>query len=359
MRVLFDFQIFLLQKYGGISRYYIELFKHLKRLENCEPTLDVPLKICNYKMSTNGEIKSSINIKFKKLIKPALFASGIYYSHKYRKPKHDLLHRTYFNKWINKPKIKSVMTIYDIIPEKVLLEKYGYFRVDEKKDFFFKNVDHIIAISQHTKDDLVEYYKVKEKDISVVHLGLSFERNRVNDIKEKKRWILYVGNRRGYKNFDLLLNAFKDSKLFEDYKLIIFGGEKPSKEEIKVIEKFLKGNNRFSFVEGTEEQLIHYYTKSEIFVYTSLFEGFGLPPLEAMNFGCKVLSSNIPSIVEVFGDNIQLFNPYSKDDLVQKLEIVVEKNAMDLFSKNYLPLIKKYHWESCAIKTLEVYDKTV
>ena len=113
-------------------------------------------------------------------------------------------------------------------------------------------------------------------------------------------------------------------------------------------------------VNGDDAKLANYYRNASLFVYPSLYEGFGIPPLEAMGYGCPVVCSNTSSIPEVVGDAAILFDPYSLDSISNAIETVLTNNHLrsSLISRGF-EQIQKFSWKKCADETLDVYKKVL
>ena len=220
-------------------------------------------------------------------------------------------------------------------------------------------VDHIISISESTKNDLIEILGVDETKISVVHLGVdteAFNQKFITSIK--KPYLLYVGKRDGYKNFEGFLKAFsKSTKLKSELSIIAFGGGLFSTREKKLI----KENNLENYIiqiGGDDNKLIELYQNARAFVYPSKYEGFGLPPLEAMAAGCPVISSNTSSMPEVINNAGEFFDPLDIENIKHSIEKVVfsearTKKLIKLGTEN----LKNFSWSKCAKSTTEIYKK--
>jgi glycosyltransferase involved in cell wall biosynthesis len=169
-------------------------------------------------------------------------------------------------------------------------------------------------------------------------------------------YLLYVGQRSGYKNFDQLLAAYAASPaLHKNYDLIAFGGGVWTAAERKSIEElFLYG--KVKQLQGGDGTLADLYANAAVFVYPSLYEGFGIPPLEAMSFGCPVACSQTSSIPEIVGDASIFFDPNSSESISRALETIVTDQvlARDLVARGRIQ-IQLFSWDRCAQETLEVY----
>lgn len=360
MKVIYDYKIFS-QPYGGISRYYTTLANQL--LKNGEDVQIIPgLHQNNYLKYLSGNL-----VNGKKLKRfPANTAriinliNHLYCELEIKFQKPDIVHETYYS---SLPHLKTnsvrVTSVYDMIHELYAED----FLINDKTRFLKKasisRVDHIISISQSTKNDLIEILGVDEKKISVVHLGVdtnAFNQKLTTSIK--KPYLLYVGKREGYKNFEGFLIAFsKSKKLKSEFSIIAFGGGVFSTKEKKlIIENNLE--NCIIQIGGDDNKLIELYQNATAFVYPSKYEGFGLPPLEAMAAGCPVISSNTSSMPEVINNAGELFDPFDIENIKHSIEKVVfsearTKELIKLGNEN----LKKFSWSKCSKSTTETYKK--
>src|SRR5262249_28133837 len=148
--------------------------------------------------------------------------------------------------------------------------------------------DHVICISENTRQDLVRLFGVDPARTSVVHLGYSLTAQADplhTDNGEGRPTLLYVGSRTGYKNFTALLQAYASSPVLREFELIAFGGHPVLPDERKEIERLGIGD-RVRFESGSDRELAARYRAASAFVFPSKYEGFGIPPLEAMSHGC-------------------------------------------------------------------------
>lgn len=354
IKILFDHTIFLHQKNGGISKYINKINENL-------PAFKIVSKIFS-PITINDNLKKNQNsnifyLKFKKIPR---FSTKIFYLINnlasiiyifFFKP--DIIHFSYYNNNLLKYiKIPYVVTVYDLISEKMNFKKTMF----EKGDLI-KNAKHILCISNQTKRDLIRYYKINKKKITVIYLGVDQHKYLK---KNKKKYILFVGSRGRYKNFTNFLKAFSKSKyLLKNYKVLCFGGEKFSNEEISMFNKF-KIEKKIFFKSDDDLNLKKTYTDASLFINPSLLEGFGLTNLEAMRCGCPVICSNIPVFKEVLGNSVEYFNPKNIEDIRNKLERILksEKKKLILIKKGFKK-VEEYSWRKCAYKTSEIYKKII
>ena len=224
----------------------------------------------------------------------------------------------------------------------------------------------VIAISENTKKDLGKLLKVPAKKITVIYNGISpifgQPSGKTSGTKQRKPFLLYTGVWRGHKNLPRLIEAFhilkKEKKL--PLKLVITGKPDPKFPEVKNSVKKFKLQKEVVFTGHiTEKELIKLYQSAQLFVFPSLYEGFGLPLLEAMKSGTPVVASNASSIPEICGkSNAVFFDPYNVKDIAAKIYMVYKNKALQkrLIARG-LAHAKKFSWEQTAEKTFEIILK--
>ncbi|WP_298199960.1 glycosyltransferase family 1 protein [Desulfosporosinus sp.] len=234
-----------------------------------------------------------------------------------------------------------------------------------------KHVSRVITISNFSKKDIMEHIpSIKEDSISVIYLAANNSFKVVNKdeaitkLKEKfginGSYILAFGGIDPRKNTELIINMFIESKRKEQIneKLVIVGipNWKQAKFYNIVQESEYRDDIIFTnFV--SEEDLVLLYNSASVFLYPSLYEGFGIPPLEAMACGVPVITSNTTSIPEIVGDAALLINPQNGEELKEALlTILNDKNLRYVLISRGFEQVKKFSWQKMAEKTLEVYN---
>ncbi len=222
-------------------------------------------------------------------------------------------------------------------------------------------MDKIICVSENTKKDLLNFYNLRPDKIEVIYNGsdhLIPVKNRENlEISVEKPYILYVGSRSKYKNFNLFIEAFsKSKKIYDNFDVICFGGGNFSKLEIDLLKK-LKVLNKINLILGDDRKLKSCYKNASLFIYPSLYEGFGIPILEAMHEGCPTIVSDIPVFREILDNRSYFFDPKNCENLIFNME----KILFDSEIKNNLISLgrtdsKKYTWSECYNKTMKLYN---
>jgi len=230
-----------------------------------------------------------------------------------------------------------------------------------------KTADKIIAVSYSTKQDLLKYFKVADKQIKVIHEAADekfqpLDKETIQKFKTKYNlnspFILYVGTLEPRKNIPTLIKAFYNLRKYNlPHKLVITGKKGWKYNSIfEIIEKFdIQGDVIFTGY-MPDEDLPALYNAADLFVYPSLYEGFGLPPLEAMSSGCPVITSNTSSLPEVVGDAGIMIDPYDVDTLTSSIYKVLTNDGLkaDMVEKG-LERAKMFSWEKTAKETLKIY----
>ncbi|MFA5993198.1 MAG: glycosyltransferase family 1 protein [Candidatus Pacearchaeota archaeon] len=265
-------------------------------------------------------------------------------------------------------KFKKIVTIHDIIPliypEQFKSKDLFYWRVIFPQ--YIRKVDRIITSSENTKKDLMKLLKVSEEKINVILLAQDEiykpikNKGVLDKIKEKyslsNNFIFYSGSINPRKNLKRVIEAFQQIQSKIDYDLIITGGTIwKSKHETEMI-----SNNSRIKVLGLvpKEDLVSLYNLAKVYVYPSLYEGFGLPILEAQACGCPVITSNISSMPEVSGNGAILVDPYDVDEIARSMErIIRDKKLRNSLIKEGYKNVKRFSWDKCAKETMKVYEE--
>lgn len=286
-----------------------------------------------------------------------------------KKSKIDLFHSTHYTV----PVMyfgKMVVSIYDLIhlvyPE-YLSSKPAYFYAKFMISTACRKAKKIITISKNTKNDIIKYFHMKPQKIEITYPAVSGDFNpspAKSEIMKKKyeKYILYVGAIRPHKNILLLIDAFfklKREKKME-HKLILIGkGKIPYIYEVrKKISDFAIGNEVIIMEEIEQDKIVDFYRGADLFVFPSLYEGFGLPPLEAMACGCPVVCSNTSSLPEVVGDSALTVSPTAADELVSAIyKVNTDANLRNNLVKKGLERAKMFSWKKMAEETLKIYGE--
>ena len=361
MKICFDNEIFWTEKFGSISsRYFFNLIKLLSNNND----LDVKVFAKFYLNIKLDDLPKKIIIGNRVRFRPPFTGSffrkinSFFLNKEIKKYKPDIIHKTYYTNFLPKNhNSKVILTVMDLWHEK----NYKTYR---PKEYSLKISDHIICPSISTKKDLMEIYNVDEKKITITYFGIEkFEnfkdQNFINNYK--KPFLLFVGARGRYKNFNNLVEAFAQSKtLYKDFDIVCFGGVEFSSDEINLLKKLKIFDYVHKEKNNDDQTLLTLYKNAKCLVYPSSHEGLGLPPIEAMSLGCPTITSNHAAVMEGVGNASATFDPNN----ILQLKITLEEN---LYSDDKLKkLIKlgflqseKFSWEKCVEETLEIYKNTL
>lgn len=315
-------------KMSGIGTYIQNLMKNgcydvaLGNKEDIEQ-VNSKIKTIDFNMGIYG-IKEQLKFPYKALKKENI----------------DVLHVPHYNVPIFY-RGKMIVTIHDLthllFPE-FLPNKLAYLYAKFMMWIGIKKANKVITVSENTKKDILKFFKVNPDKIEVVYLGVGdeFVKKEKKDIEylyerfnipRDKRILMYVGNLKPHKNLERLLEAYSKISIIENTCLLLVGKAFDKYTVLEDREKELNiDKNVIHTGIVTQEELVDLYNLSDLFVFPSLYEGFGLPILEALACGTNVICSNSSSIPEVGGDVVEYFDPYSIEEMANKIEEGLNKN---------------------------------
>ena len=346
-----------MQKYGGISRYFANLHTGISGLEGYESKLGLLFSDNAYikkerlpAQFLNGFVKkASRRYKYNKWYSKYLLGQSNF----------DVFHPTFYHPYfLRSLKKPFILTVHDMINE-LFPQYYATDPFTGYKAQLIQKADHIIAISESTRKDIQKFFDVEDRKISVIHLSnyVPVSSDRPGETPAADDYLLFVGDRFGYKNFDLFLEAAAPLMLKYSIKLICAGGGPFKPGELKLIGE-LNVSGRVSQTSVTDTALSQLYKNAIAFIYPSLYEGFGLPVLEAFANNCPLIVSNTSSLPEVGGDAAEYFNPADKESLTFAIDKVIGNKILqqELRVKGRERL-KLFSFETCLKKTLQVYNR--
>jgi len=375
MKIAYDSQIFCAQEYGGVSRYFCEIAPRIAKTPGVQVSITAPMHVNAYlahvppgiasgfRAPNTDRFQTNRGVNYPRL---ALRGLGLLMGDwMLRAMKPDIVHETYFSPYrLGARRARRVLTIHDMIHEKFASSFPHADKTARYKALAAERADHVICISDSTRSDAIEILGIAPEKTSVIYLGFDLMNTAGAYVEERifsgrKPFLLYVGNRGGYKNFVRLLEAYATSpQLKAGYDLICFGGGKFLANELETMRKLGLDSGQVAQLGGADQLLAKLYEHASAFVFPSLYEGFGIPPLEAMSHDCPVVCSNTSSIPEVVGDAGEYFDPANTESIRVAIERVVTSdcNRQLLISKGRERL-KKFSWDRCAIETLDIYRK--
>jgi glycosyltransferase involved in cell wall biosynthesis len=335
MKVIYDHQIFTLQRFGGISRYFYEIIKR----GIADKEMDVQLSL----LLSNNEYLDRENFpKVRPYFPNHDFKGKNFSMHLFNRmntlgklkfAKKDVFHPTYYHPYFldKMGKVPFVVTFLDMIHEK-FSARFPELGQDDTmfryKKMLLENAAAVIAISECTKRDMMSIFGVDGAKIKVIYLGSSFDNSSVSTERvHGGPYILFVGNRGHYKNFEFTLPVFKALvDKHPDLSYVCAGGGNFTPQEKQAIAAYgLEGKIHYY---GINDQILaNLYSYAELFLFPSLYEGFGIPVLEAFACGCPCVMSSGGSLPEVGRDAARYFDPENVDEAIIVINEVLESDA--------------------------------
>ena len=385
MKILYDHQIFYRQNYGGVSRYFCELMDQFSKDPNISFTLPIhyvqndnlaqfPQLNKYWSGRYNGLYNNNLVSSLQKKIRFNALNFGLNYvinnqgesERLLKKQDFDVFHPTYYEPYFLKylQKKPFVLTVYDMIHEHFP----NYFKANDQtrvwKKQLIENAAIIIAISENTKQDILKFTNADPDRIHVIYLGNPFEH--INHEQStpgpdvllfEKPYLLFVGDRSRYKNFDFFIESVAEMLCKNDELHVVCAGSIPFTHEEKKLLKNLNISHKVHHIKINDTILKNLYQNARAFVFPSIYEGFGLPILEAFSCGCPAIISKSSSLPEIGGDGAIYFNPSDKESIILAIENVLfnERNRDNLIEKGY-DRLKFFSWEKTANKTKKNYE---
>lgn len=340
-------------KMSGIGTY----IQHLLKAEIYDIALGKESDLKEYNINTLIEynspiygIKEQLKFPYKKL----------------KKIKPDVLHIPHYNVPIFY-RGKMIVTIHDlthlVYPE-FLPNKLAYFYAKFMMWIAIKKSTKIMTVSQNTKKDILKFFKVNPDKIEVIYNGVGKEfvkkgKEEIEYLYEKfnipknKKIIMYVGNLKPHKNLERLLEAYSKIQDKEETVLLLVGKSFKKYDILEDKEKLLKIKENVIHTGMVEQkELVDLYNLADLFVFPSLYEGFGIPVLESLACGTPVICSNTSSLPEVGKDRVGYFNPMDIEDIKNKIEEYL-KNNKEINCEDYL---KEFNWSHIVEKVEKVLN---
>lgn len=351
MNIILDNIIFSGQKAGGISVVWYELLRRLVKEDNLQLWyIDNPN--CNNPYRKKLNIEERFINEFNYSCWSGLFPVLV---------KEDgpfIFHSSYY-RYCNNPNAINITTVHDFT--------YEYYRKGLakwkhcwQKYQAIRHSQYIVCISENTKKDLLKFLpEIDEKKVRVIYNGVSEDYFVIPKQKHLKNipfepfsYVVFVGSRAGYKNFELVKRCVAQSK----YNIVIVG-TKPDEIEDGRLKKCISQDKYFCTGFLSNEQLNVVYNHAAALVYPSLYEGFGIPVIEAQRTGCPVIAYNGSSIPEVIGDTPLLMNELSEKELLSKLNMLSNTGLIDQIRLLGLENSKRFSWDKMYNEYLHLYQE--
>lgn len=364
--IVYDHQTFALQQYGGISRYFCELASRVNRSDDFRSRVVAPMHFNDHLLECDAP-RTGLHVALRharmgslhraanRLLGPTLIEAT----------RPALIHKTYYGATTSSRGRPQVVTVFDMIHELFADHFSPRDTTSDNKRLSVQQADRVLCISKSTASDLIRLFGVPPEKIAVTYLGFSdvfgAPPAAPDSSPHPRPYLLYVGHRGGYKNFNTALRAYAGSRMLrEQFDFITFGGFALSDDELSLARSLGLAPSQLHRLTGSDADLARAYRHARVFVYPSLYEGFGIPPLEAMSAQCAVACSNTSSIPEVVGEAAAMFDPLDVDSLRGVIEQVCLDDAVHARLVDAgLQQVRQFSWDRCARDTIAAYRTTL
>jgi glycosyltransferase involved in cell wall biosynthesis len=362
IRPVFSADAFALQRRGGVSRYFAELHGQLRAM-GVPSEVAAPLWLSEHLAAGPGvaglRLPAWADRRGAGRLCRRIGETAERRALEQAASRAVVLHRTYYAVRPRPRAVPTVHTVFDMIHEDQPGLTSERDRSAAWKQASLAASDHVITISEHTRRRLLAHHDLDPNRITTVHLGVSRlepDAAAMAVLADGAPFLLYVGARTGYKNFDRFLEAAGVVLAErESLRVRVFGGGAATPAERAAIARLgLRG--RVDFATGSDAVLAAHYACAAAFVYPSLDEGFGLPPLEAMSSGCPVVSSAVGAMPEILGDAAHYFAPTDATAMARAVsELLDSPELRGAMVGRGIQRARQYRWQRVAEETLDVY----
>jgi glycosyltransferase involved in cell wall biosynthesis len=365
MRIVYDHQVFSLQNSGGISSYSFELASHLRRGAFADVDVFLGLNHCIYPFHSLERPRTHIrgwdtNLRpglaryaLNEVVTGAWSVAG---------GRWDIYHNTLYRFMPTVRARRFVATHHDCVQERFPELFPDHARIIGAKRRMFHQADLVLCVSESSRADLEQFYGVEPSRCRVIYNGISpmarSETGKTELLQRTQRpFLLYVGIRAKYKNFRGFLSACAEVGLHADYDILALGGGPFSDDELRFIRGHGLQQAVISVPIASPDLLTEAYSMARLLVYPSFYEGFGFPPLEAMQLGTPALVAASPATLEVCGDAAIFFDPSDQADFVNKLKSALGSEALRQAKIGIgLKFVHRYRWDRSAAQVLAAYQ---
>ena len=360
------------EREGGISRVFREVVPLMAEMD---PNVSFLLYLRQKLRSQRLPESKSIAYQHEPSLKPWKWffhrtkVQKVFLERAYRRAKPDLFQSTFYS-IPNSISTPVVITVHDMLDELYVgvENTLPHWKQIQLKSQCIARADLIFSVSHCTTNDILKFHDIDPQKIVTVHHGIGPPFRVIDDDEKKQRFLtrhrlfrpffLYIGTRSYTKNFMGLLRAFTEFKSKNDIDLVVVGGEEELKPwERDVITKKSLANHVKYIHWLSDDDLVLAYNTAKAFVYPSLYEGFGLPLLEAMACGTPVIASRTSSIPEVAGEAALYFNPHEGEDIIRAMNDVLDSSTALSIADKGRERVKEFSWQNTAQKMLEAYKQ--
>ena len=363
MKLLYDHQIFSSQRFGGVSKYFCEMIRNIP--SGYSYNLSVLFTENQYLKEGQTIFKKRIvpfhDKEFKgkgALMKGVRILNQSYSRRCIAANNFDLFHPTFYDDYfLRNLKKPYIITVHDMIRFK-FKEIPGGDTIRQQMENTIKKANRIIAVSENTKKDITGMLGIMPDKIDVVYHGFN-KQHKTPATNILGKYILFVGRRSGYKNFIPFITAISELLYQEKDLKLVCTGEPFSKEEIESLKK-LKILGQTTQLPASERELNDLYANAQLFIYPSLYEGFGMPILEAFANNCPACLSDNSCFPEIAENAAIYFDPYKKESILEAVKKVLYDSNLksELISKGRERLAL-FSWKKTADETINSYKKIV
>lgn len=366
MKIGIDARLYGAQKNRGIGRYIEKLLTHLQTVDETNQyyIFLLPENFDLFTVTAKNFHKIKVAIPWYSFLEQ-LWWPLVLYTYNF-----DLVHFTHFNVPILYRR-RYIITLHDLImthytdDRSTTKNKYIYklkiYLARVMINFTARKAEVIICPSYYTKSDVIKHLGVKEENCRVIYEAVEEQNKKIiieklDKYQIKKPFFLYVGAAYPHKNLERLIAGFLFFDKLNNYNLVLVGRIDFFYSRLK--EKYKFNNNIIFTGEVSDAELANLYSQAVAFVFPSLVEGFGLPPLEAMQYNCPVISSNSSCLPEILGEAALYFNPSKEEEIAFSLaKISNDQTLADTLKLNGKKCLQNYSWQKMAKATSQVYKQ--
>lgn len=358
--VLYDHQAFDLQKFGGISRYFCEIIRKLHIPYDLSVRYSNNYYLNHWKLSKYLiPLPKFIYKYYRKKFQKANLQLALHLLESNRKY---IFHPTYYDPYFLDyvGEHPYVITVHDMIHEKFPQYFNDAKEIIQRKKEVILNAKRIIAISRNTKKDIVELLHIDPSKIDIIYHSTSMEIfSGKHKLKLPQRFLLFIGDRTPYKNFDRFIDVFAKIRKKDNNLFAVYTGSRLNRNERNAIAA--KGVSKYIYhVKASDNALSELYSRTLLFIYPSLYEGFGIPILEAYACHCPIALSNTSCFPEIAGNAAAYFDPYSNESMYETItEIIYNESKRRQLIQLGNERLQYYSWEKAAKETEITYQKAI